>query len=169
MPERRSPTRRGPIWKSAPHGSPSITSPDSKGLKARKRIAQGKANSGLAQAPSEDLGSRSRRISTPCQGDTNSPQQPRLVLPRQLVFPNAQHAPASSAKLVGYETVAGFVGGEFTPPERAVAGWGGRVLRTAVPETAVHKQREACLPEHEIRFAEHRRVTTPARDAVRSK
>ena len=79
-------------------------------------------------------------------------QQSGLVLPRQLVFPETQHAPAGAAQCARDEPVARAIAKEFaSPPGRAVRRPRG-VLRATVPETTVHKDREPQFWENEIRF-----------------
>jgi hypothetical protein len=51
-----------------------------------------------------------------------------------------------------HNSVAGFVAGELVSPKRAIGCGLGRVFRAAVPETAVHKNRELELRENEISF-----------------
>ena len=73
-------------------------------------------------------------------------QQLRFVLrvvggPPQGMLPDPQHAPAGFAQRACHELVPCLVLREFPSPERRVALGLGRVLRAAVPETAIHKDR----------------------------
>jgi len=68
-----------------------------------------------------------------------------------------------------HNPVAGFVAGELVSPERTIGCRLGRVLRTSVPETAVHKNREFDFWKNEIRFAEDLWLSPPAGDFVSAK
>ena len=63
-------------------------------------------------------------------------------IPRQRTFPNPNHPPAVAAQCPRYPHVTLLVSRKFPPPERSVGFGFGGVSRTAVPETAVHKNRE---------------------------
>ena len=85
---------------------------------------------------------------------------------RQFVLPDAQHAPAVLAERPCHQPVAGLVPCEFPAPERRVVARLRPMLRAAVPEAAIHEHRQPELGKHEIRFAEHGLMTTPAGDPV---
>ena len=72
-------------------------------------------------------------------------------IPRQRTFPNPNHSPAVAPQCPRYAHVALLVHRKFPLPERGVGFGLGCVSRTAVPETAVHKNREPRLPENKIR------------------
>ena len=86
-----------------------------------------------------------------CQHAGKFPKQATLILARQFVFPDAQHAPALPPQCPRDEPVAGFVGGELAPPEGAVVGRLRSMFRAAVPETAIDKDHEPPLGKNEIR------------------
>ena len=96
------------------------------------------------------------------------PEEFRLLLARQLVFPNPHHAPPAGAEGAGDETVAGLVGGNFLPPKRRVGLRLRAVNRTAVPEATVNEDDEFVRGENKIWFAEQRLTPSPACDAVRA-
>ena len=85
------------------------------------------------------------------------------------MFPNAQDAPLGPPQGVLHQPVAGLVAGEFLFPKRTVAGRLRPVFGAAVPEAAVHKNREFELWKKEIRFAEDFWMSPPADDFVPSK
>jgi hypothetical protein len=62
--------------------------------------------------------------------------------------------------------VAGLIGGELFEPECAAGGREGCMLRTAVPETAVHENGELRGWENEVWSAEEWRTAPPTRDFV---
>lgn len=82
------------------------------------------------------------------------------------MFPNAYDVPAFFAERAGHNSVARLVSGELLLPESPVVGRHVGVLRTSVPEAAIHKKCEPQLPENKIWSAEHRLVPTPAGDAL---
>ena len=84
------------------------------------------------------------------------------------MFPNAQHAPASSAERAGHQPVAGFVRGKFLSPEGHIVPRLPGVSWATMPEATVHKHREAQSGKDKIRFAEHGPSPPPAGDAVRA-
>ncbi|MEQ1854061.1 MAG: hypothetical protein ABMA01_21015, partial [Chthoniobacteraceae bacterium] len=51
------------------------------------------------------------------KGAPEATEEPRLVLPREVVFPNAQHSPAQDTERARHQPIAGLVLGEFAPPE----------------------------------------------------
>jgi hypothetical protein len=69
----------------------------------------------------------------------------------QIVFPDAEDAPASPAQSLINQAVTGDVGGELLFPERTVAGGLRAVLGTAMPEAAVNEDCEPQLLENKIR------------------
>jgi hypothetical protein len=74
----------------------------------------------------------------------------------QVVFPDAQDAPTKAFEFAVHPAVAGAVGFEFAPPECAVVGRLGIVLRATVPETPVYEDRQAGRGENEVRPPEQR-------------
>ncbi len=70
--------------------------------------------------------------------------------PVQGTFPNPQHAPAGFSQRAVHQFITLLVAGKLPPPEHAIVFRLRRVLRAAVPETAVHEQREPRWPENEI-------------------
>ena len=70
--------------------------------------------------------------------------------------PDAQDAPAKAFEFAVHPTVAGAVGREFPPPECAVVGRLGIVLRATVPETSVNEDGQTGGGENEVRPAEQR-------------
>ena len=84
------------------------------------------------------------------------------------MLPDAQNAPTVRSQCSRDELVPRMVRLEFLPPEGCVVLGLRRVLRTAMPETAVHEDRKAKLGENEIRFAEYRLIATPTSDAMRA-
>lgn len=95
-----------------------------------------------------------------------NPPNARLATLDEVVLPNSDDAPASLTQRAVDTAVAGLVGGHLLLPEGAVVGRELGVLRTGVPEAAVHEEREPLLPEHKIGFSEHGLPTAPAGDAV---
>ena len=100
------------------------------------------------------------------QGTLESAKEAGLVFAGEFVFPNPKDGPSGFAQGANDEEVAFFVGGKFAPPEGAIVHGQIGMLRTSVPETAVHEQREPHTPENEIWFAEHGLMAPPAGDAV---
>ena len=70
----------------------------------------------------------------------------------QLMFPDAEDAPAEGAEGAGDEAVAGAVAGNFFAPELGILLGLGGVERAAVPEAAVDEDGEAVGPEDEVGF-----------------
>jgi len=90
--------------------------------------------------------------------------QPAFVLLCEFVLPDAQDPPAGLAEGAGDEPVADLVCGQFLPPERGVVAWFGTVLRTPVPETAVHEDRQAVAAKDEVRLPENGLIPPPAKN-----
>jgi hypothetical protein len=61
----------------------------------------------------------------------------------EVVFPDAEDAPAGASKVAVDEFVAPFVGGKFLSPEGAVVDGEIGVFGTGVPKAAVHEEGEA--------------------------
>ena len=94
----------------------------------------------FGQAPPSGLG----------DGALNSSQQSRLMFARQLVLPDPQHAPALRPQRACHQPVARLVRGELLPPERRIVSRFRGVLRTRVPEAAIHEHRQPQLGKHEV-------------------
>lgn len=67
-----------------------------------------------------------------------------------------------------HATITGLIRDELLSPEHAVAGRGGAMAWTAVPEAAIHKECEPQLSENEIRLAEDLLIPSPAGDVVKA-
>jgi hypothetical protein len=83
--------------------------------------------------------------------------------PPQGVFPDAQDMPISPPQDAVHQPVAGEVGGELLFPESAIALGLRAMLRTPMPETTVHEEREPHLPKNEIRPDAKGRAVLPHR------
>ena len=83
------------------------------------------------------------------------------------MLPHPQYTPARAPQSVRHNSIARFVCGQLATPEFPVVLRFGRVLRAAMPETAVHKHRELELLKNEVRLAEDFLITPPASDAIR--
>jgi hypothetical protein len=81
----------------------------------------------------------------------NPPDQTRFISPGQLMFPDPQHPPAGRPQSPRHQKIPRPVAGKFILPKRAVAFRLRCMPRTAVPETAVHKQSQPRPPENKIR------------------
>lgn len=84
----------------------------------------------------------------------NSPQsrhQSRLVLAREFMLPQAQHAPSGRPQRPAHQLIPCFVSRELPPPERRVVARLRRVQRTTMPETTIHKDGHAQPGENKIR------------------
>ena len=84
----------------------------------------------------------------------------------QIVLPNANDAPTKLAQFAVHAAVAGLIRDKLLFPERTVASGNFAMLGAAVPETAVHKNRQPVSPKKKIRFAENLLIPPPAGDAV---
>jgi len=84
----------------------------------------------------------------------------------EIVFPNPNDSPAEAAQLSVHAPVAALVRGEFLFPECTVASGNFAMLRAAMPETTVHKERQPVPPKKKIRVAENLLIPPPASDAV---
>jgi hypothetical protein len=84
------------------------------------------------------------------------------------MLPNAQDAPASAPQGLVHQPVARAVPLKFFPPEGPVVFGLGRVPGAAVPEAAVHKDRQADLGKNEVGFAKDGLIPPPAGEAVAS-
>ena len=86
---------------------------------------------------------------------SDASQQPlrRRILgsPPQGVFPDAQHTPIGPPQGARHQPVPRLIGRELLSPERGVALGLGRVLRSAVPETAVHEHHQPQFGKDEVR------------------
>jgi hypothetical protein len=82
------------------------------------------------------------------------------------MLPNPDHAPTSLPQGAIHNLIPLLVRCQLAPPERAIVLRLRRVLRTTVPETAVHKNCEPRLLENEIRFAKDCLMASPAFDAM---
>ena len=84
------------------------------------------------------------------------------------MLPDSDDPPAVLPKRAIDLAIPAPVRRELLPPERAIAGRHGEVLRTGVPETPVHEHNKPRLPKNEVRFAENSLIPSPAGDAVRA-
>lgn len=82
--------------------------------------------------------------------------------PADVVFPNAEDAPASLAEKAINPAVPGLVGGELFPPERATNRRESGVPGTAVPEAAVNEDGQTTFWKCEVGRAGNFQVTPPA-------
>ena len=94
------------------------------------------------------------------------PQQPPLMFPGQVMFPQPQHLPAGAAQRACHQTVPRPVPRDFVPPKRRVGPRHPAVPGTPMPETAVHKHRQPPGAKEKIRTPEHPQIPPPARYAV---
>jgi hypothetical protein len=94
-----------------------------------------------------------------------------LATRNELAFPYAYHTPTSFAQFARYELITRdvplkFGQPEFNPAFRRIAKF---AVRMPMPETAVHKQRNALAVKNKIWLADNPRVAPPAGDTVRVK
>ena len=82
------------------------------------------------------------------------------------MLPDAQDAPVGPPQGLVHEPVTRLVAGNLVAPESGVAFRLRSVLGTAVPEAAIHKNREPKFGENEIRLAEDFLIPPPAGDFV---
>ena len=87
----------------------------------------------------------------------------------EVVFPNADDAPAEFAQLTVYAEIPRLVRGKFLFPKGTIASGDFAMFWATVPETAVHKERQAVPPKKKIRPAENILPPAPAGDAVTTK
>ena len=85
------------------------------------------------------------------------------------MFPDTNHFPAAFAQRGIDAAVPGLVAGDLGQPEGGAGLGAGPVLRTTVPETAVHKHRQFEFQKNEVRFARELGATPPTDDSIRSK
>jgi len=85
------------------------------------------------------------------------------------MLPDSQNIPTKPSEGLVDNSVANFIPGKFLFPERTIGSGLGRVFRAAMPETAIHKNREFELWKNEIRFAEDFWMSPPADDFVPTK
>ncbi len=97
-----------------------------------------------------------------CLDSTNTCCGPQF----QRMLPNPQHPPSPAAQLARHPTVALPIPQHFRIPKPPVRFGPSITARTPMPETPVHKQRQAFRPEHKIRFAKHLLVPPPSGDVV---
>ena len=105
---------------------------------------------------------RTRRRKPP----QNSPHAARLVFAGQCVLPDSQHAPAALAQGSIDKERARVIGQQFPLPKSAIARGPAQMPRASVPETAIDKHDQPCGAKNKIRLPKHRRMPSPARDAV---
>jgi hypothetical protein len=114
-----------------------------------------------AESPKDDSPKRvrerhpgfvSQKSPTPCKGGTNPPQQLRYVPLGKFMFPNAKHTPAAFSERLSNFAVTLRIAREFGRPKYHAGFRCPPVARTAMPETAVHKNREPRRVENEIRL-----------------
>src|ERR1019366_3534867 len=89
------------------------------------------------------------------QRSLNPVEQPRFVLrflggPPQGVFPNPQDPPVGPPQGARHQKITRSVAGKFIFPKGAVGFRLGRVLGAAMPETAVHEDRQLELGKNKI-------------------
>ena len=97
------------------------------------------------------------------------PEQPGFVLPGQLVLPNANDLPAAFTQSVINAAIPCLVARDLRQPERRPSLGPSRVLRTAMPKTAVHKHRQLQLRKNKVWLARQFGTPPPSRNIVRSK
>jgi len=95
-----------------------------------------------------------------------NPADARLAPLGEVVFPDADDAPARLAQGAIDPAFAGLVGGQLFGPERGVVARLGGVFRASVPEAAVHEHRNPLFGKDEIGFAEDWAAAAPAGDSV---
>ena len=99
----------------------------------------------------------------------NPGEQAGFILSLEFVFPNPQHSPALSAQGAGHKPVSPPIRRKFLSPVSATPCGMPGMLRTTMPETAVHKDRLPRLPENKIRFTKYRLIATPTCDVKPAK
>jgi len=82
------------------------------------------------------------------------------------VFPNTHNSPAKFAQFTVHATVASLVHGKFLFPERTIASGNFAMLWAAMPEAAIHKERQSVPPKKKVWFAENFLIPPPAGDVV---
>ena len=81
-------------------------------------------------------------------------------------MPNTQDRPSSLAEFSIDLFVALVVALQFSFPIRTIACWNGAVLWTAVPEAAIDKHCEPCLPKYKIGTPANWLMPPPASKAI---
>lgn len=83
------------------------------------------------------------------------------------MFPNPKHLPTGFFQEEGGFPVTKDISSDLVSPVPAVVARHSQVSGAAVPETAVHKDREASARKDKIGLADKSIVATPAGDAMR--
>jgi hypothetical protein len=104
--------------------------------------------------------------SLPTQSLAEASHQAGLVAFGQFMFPDSQHAPSLCPQRAIDPLIPGKIPAEFPVPEPAVMAGPCAMLRAAVPETAVHKNRHPPCAEREIRFSEQSGMAAPSGEAM---
>jgi hypothetical protein len=91
-----------------------------------------------------------------------------LVLPGQVMLPDANHFPTGLSQRPIHQPVACSVSSELPHPKRAVRRRPSRVLWTAMPKATIDEQSQTLLPKNEVRFAEDVLVPPPPSELVAS-
>ena len=100
------------------------------------------------------------------QGAAEALHEAAFVRLGQGVLPNPQHTPALGAQDAADLSIPCPIAVQFPLPKHAIMAWLGAVLWAAVPETAVHENRQPLGAKGEIRFAKQVPMTPPAGDAM---
>ncbi len=82
------------------------------------------------------------------------------------MLPNPQHAPSGAPQRARHQQIPRAIGGKFAPPERAIVGRQIGMLRTTMPETAIHQNRHAQLWKNKIRIPKDGLMPPPTPDFV---
>jgi len=85
------------------------------------------------------------------------------------MFPNPDDTPAILAQNAIHPAIPGFVRRELSLPEYVVVRRGVTMSRTAVPETAIHKNGYPDFTEYKVRLPEYGQMPPPAGDVVMTK
>lgn len=82
------------------------------------------------------------------------------------MLPHADDPPAGRAQGRVYLAVTIFVSLNFLGPKLGVGLWLASMVGAAVPETAVHKQRDFAFSKYKVGFSKEMLPSAPSRDAI---
>ena len=95
-----------------------------------------------------------------------NPAKANAWTPRQITFPNPDHAPTHFPQRAIHSQIPLSVRRKFAPPERPIILWLGGVLGAAVPETAINEHREFEFQKNKVWLSKNGPVASPAADAM---